>query len=145
MCVTLIISFLWDSGSLPAMGKMRIFCVFEQRSARESVIFLWVALSVECGLYTLTHTQLAVSSNTHMYRTACEICLTVWDSNVSKDPAWVYSLITQKFLFFTNPDMHVEIGMAKFCTQVHTSGLQWKCCGDAETPAGGKLNQPFIS
>lgn len=43
----MIISLRWDSGSLPAMGRIRIFCVFEQRSASDSVIFLWVALSVE--------------------------------------------------------------------------------------------------
>lgn len=32
------------------MGRILIFCVLEQRSARDSVIFLWVALSVEWGL-----------------------------------------------------------------------------------------------
>lgn len=32
------------------MGRIRIFCVLEQRSARDRVIFLWVALSVEWGL-----------------------------------------------------------------------------------------------
>lgn len=48
--VTLIISLRWDSGSRPAMGRILIFCVLEQRSARDSVIFLWVALSVEWGL-----------------------------------------------------------------------------------------------
>lgn len=47
---TLIISLRWDSGSRPAMGRILIFCVFEQRSARDRVIFLWVALSVEWGL-----------------------------------------------------------------------------------------------
>lgn len=47
---TLIISVRWDSGSRPAIGKIRIFWVFEHLSARDSVIFLWVALSVECGL-----------------------------------------------------------------------------------------------
>lgn len=50
--ITLIISLRCDSGSLPAMGRILIFCVFEQRSARDSVIFLWVALSVEWGLET---------------------------------------------------------------------------------------------
>lgn len=44
---TLIISVRWDSGSRPAMGKMRIFCVFEHLSASDRVIFLCVALSVE--------------------------------------------------------------------------------------------------
>lgn len=49
-CVTLIISLRCDSGSRPAMGRILIFCVLEQRSARDRVIFLWVALSVEWGL-----------------------------------------------------------------------------------------------
>lgn len=47
---TLIISVRWDSGSRPAIGKMRIFWVFEHLSASERVIFLCVALSVEWGL-----------------------------------------------------------------------------------------------
>lgn len=47
---TLIISLRCDSGSRPAMGRILIFCVLEQRSARDKVIFLWVALSVEWGL-----------------------------------------------------------------------------------------------
>lgn len=34
------------------MGRILIFCVLEQRSARDRVIFLWVALSVEWGLET---------------------------------------------------------------------------------------------
>lgn len=50
--VTLIISLRCDSGSRPAMGRILIFCVLEQRSARDRVIFLWVALSVEWGLET---------------------------------------------------------------------------------------------
>lgn len=49
-CITLIISLRWDSGSRPAIGRILIFCVLEQRSARDRVIFLWVALSVEWGL-----------------------------------------------------------------------------------------------
>lgn len=49
-CVTLIISLRCDSGSRPAIGRILIFCVLEQRSARDRVIFLWVALSVEWGL-----------------------------------------------------------------------------------------------
>lgn len=39
------------------MGRIRIFCVLEQRSARDSVIFLWVALSVEWGLENLEKHQ----------------------------------------------------------------------------------------
>lgn len=48
--VTFSFSALCVSGSLPAMGKTLIFWVLEQRSAMDNVIFLWVALSVECGL-----------------------------------------------------------------------------------------------
>lgn len=48
--LTLIISPLCASGSLPEMGTTLIFWVLEARSAMDRVIFLWVALSVECGL-----------------------------------------------------------------------------------------------
>lgn len=47
---TLIISVRWHSGSRPAMGRILIFCVLEHLSARDSVIFRCVALSVEWGL-----------------------------------------------------------------------------------------------
>lgn len=48
--LTLISSCLFASGSMPAAGKIRIFCDLDTRSAIESVIFLCVWLAVEWGL-----------------------------------------------------------------------------------------------
>lgn len=66
-CVTLIISLRWDSGSRPAMGRILIFCVLEQRSARDSVIFLWVALSVEWGLEIQEATKVRFKVTVHKF------------------------------------------------------------------------------
>lgn len=69
-CVTLIISLRCDSGSRPAMGRIRIFCVLEQRSARDSVIFLWVALSVEWGLEIWKTTNVRFKVTVHVSTSA---------------------------------------------------------------------------
>lgn len=47
------------------MGRILIFCVLEQRSARDSVIFLWVALSVEWGLEIQEATKVRFKVTVH--------------------------------------------------------------------------------
>lgn len=79
--VTLIISLRCDSGSRPAMGRIRIFCVLEQRSARDSVIFLWVALSVEWGLQIQKTTRVRFRATVHMFWKSLSVLLLKWQRN----------------------------------------------------------------